>query len=209
MKPWLREIQYSFYLAVHPFKGFWGIKHEGAGSVRAATVLLVLYTLVSVLSAYFTGYLFSPNAAGEVQPARQAFTILALFFGYCIANWAFTCLFDGEGTFADIYRATGYALLPLILTTALLIPMSNFFVMEEQAFYTTISSLGAVWTAFLLLISVLVTHNYSLGKGLGMILCIGFGMCVIAYIALLFFNLLQQMIGFVVIAATEFTARYL
>ena len=61
----------------------------------------------------------------------------------------------------------------------------------------------------MLLISVLVTHNYSLGKGLGMILCIGFGMCVIAYIALLFFNLLQQMIGFVVIAATEFTTRYL
>ena len=72
MKPWLREIQYSFYLAVHPFKGFWGIKHEGAGSVRAATVLLVLYTLVSVLSAYFTGYLFSPNAAGEVQPGRRS-----------------------------------------------------------------------------------------------------------------------------------------
>lgn len=209
MKEFWSEMKYGFYIAVRPFKGFWDIKHEGKGSVRAATCLLVLYTLLSVMSGYMTGYLFNSYDRGEFQALKQIFMVLALFFCYCIANWGFTCLFDGEGTFKDIYRATGYALLPLIISQILLIPLSNFFVNNERAFYTTISTFAIIWTAFLILVSILMTHNYSLGKGLLMVICIIFGMCVIAYIALLFFNLIQQMIGFVTTVCTEFSARYL
>lgn len=209
MKKFWTEIKYGFYIAVRPFKGFWDIKHEGQGSVRAATFLLVLYVVLSVLSGYMTGYLFNPYASGEFQALKQIFMVLALFFGYCIANWGLTCLFDGEGTFKDIYRATGYALLPLVLSQIVLIPLSNFFVNSERSFYTTIDSFAIIWTAFLLLVSILMTHNYSLGKGLLMVICIIFGMCLIAYVALLFFNLIQQMIGFVMTLVTEFSARFL
>lgn len=209
MRKFGAEIKYGLYIMVHPFKGFWDIKHEGEGSVRAATFIMILYTVLSVVSGYMTGYLFNPNAPGEFQALKQIFMVLALFFCYCIANWALTCLFDGEGTFKDVYRATGYVLVPLVINHILLIPLSNYFVQSEAAFYTTINSFAIIWTAFLLLVSVLQTHNYSLGKGVLMIICIIFAMCVIAYIALLFFNLVQQMIGFVMTIVTEFSARFL
>ena len=209
MKKFWEEIKYGFYIATHPFKGFWDIKYEGQGSVRAACFLLVLYILLSVVSGYMTGYLFNPYPSGEFQALKQIFMILALFFCYCIANWGLTCLFDGEGSFKDIYRATGYALLPLIIGQVLLIPLSNFFVNSEAAFYTTINSFAIIWAAFLLLVSILMTHDYSLRKGLLMVVCIIFGMCMIAYVALLFFNLIQQMAGFVMTLFTEFSARYL
>lgn len=209
MKEFWSEIKYGFYITVRPFKGFWDIKHEGEGSVRAATFFLVSYTLLTVISGYMTGYLFNPYDFGEFQALKQVFMVLALFFTYCIANWALTCLFEGEGTFKDVYRATGYAIVPLVMSQIVLIPLSNYFVESERAFYTTINSFALIWAGFLLLVSVLQTHNYSLGKGLLMIICIIFGMCVIAYIALLFFNLIQQMIGFVTTVVTEFSTRFL
>lgn len=208
MKKFWDEVKYGFYISIRPFKGFWNIKREGQGSVRAATFLLVLYTLLSVISGYMTGYLFNPHAPGQFQALKQIFIILALFFGYCIANWALTCLFDGEGTFKDIYRATGYALFPLIISQMLLIPLSNYFVMSEQAFYSTINTFALLWAAFLLLISILVTHGYELGKGVLIVICIIFGMCLIAYIALLFFNLIQQVIGFMTTVFIEFFSRF-
>ncbi len=209
MKRFFSELKYGAYLTVHPFKGFWDIKHEHAGSVGTAGFFLAVYTVLSVVGGYCTGYLFNAYEKNSFQASKQVFIVLALFFGYCISNWAFTCLFDGEGTFSDIFKATGYALIPLIISQILLIPLSNFFVLEEQAFYTTINSFAVVWMLFLILVSVLVTHNYSLGKGLLMILCIIFGMCVIAYIGLLFFNLIQQVLGFAATMITEFSARYL
>jgi len=209
MKDFLQKVKYGAYLSVHPFKGFWDIKHEHTGSVSAAAFFLVLYTLLTVISGYCTGYLFSSQDKSDFSAVKQIFTVLAVFFAYCISNWAFTCLFDGEGTFKDIFKATGYSLFPLIIGQILLIPLSNFFGLEEAAFYTTVNSITLAWMLFLILISVLVTHNYNLGKGLVVIVCIIFVMCVIAYIGLLFFNLIQQLLGFITTFAAEFTARYL
>ena len=50
----LKELRYSLYVTVHPFKGYWEIKHERKGSLRTAGILLTLYILVSVLSGYCT-----------------------------------------------------------------------------------------------------------------------------------------------------------
>jgi len=52
-----------------------------------------------------------------------------------------------------------------------------------------------------------VTHQYTFGKTVLMIIFILLGMCMMAYIALLFFNLIQQMSGFVVTFWTELKLR--
>ncbi|MCL2699960.1 MAG: hypothetical protein FWE68_06565, partial [Defluviitaleaceae bacterium] len=54
----MKSLSYSFYLGFHPFKGFYDLKHEGMGSMAAATVLLVLLNIVTMLSKRFTAYLF-------------------------------------------------------------------------------------------------------------------------------------------------------
>ena len=203
----LRELRYAFYLTVHPFKGFWEIKKEGRGSVRTATVLLVAFILATVLSGMYTGYLFNGSDQLDYSPVKGVIKVLLLFFGFCIANWCFTCLFDGEGSFTDIYKATSYAMLPLLTVQIILIPMSNYFLLTEKPFYSAIYSIALLWTIFLLVIGTLVTHQYSLGKTIVSCVCIIAGMCILAYIALLFFNLMQQVIGFIVTIAQEFSTR--
>ena len=202
-----QDFKYAFYLIVHPFKGFWEIKHENKGNVKMATVFLLLYLVLSVLSGFYTGYLFNSGSALDFNPVKEIFMVLLLFFGFCIANWCLTCLFDGEGNFKDIYKATGYALIPMIIAQLVLLPLSNYLVMEESVFYTGIHTFGMIWMLFLIVIGTLVTHQYSIGKTLVIMVSIVFGMCILAYIGLLFFNLIQQMVGFIMTLVQEFSLR--
>ena len=98
----LKELRYSLYVTVHPFKGYWEIKHERKGSLRTAGILLTLYILVSVLSGYCTSYLFNPAGGVNFSIYKSVATTLGLFFLWCIASWCLTSLYDGEGRPAQL-----------------------------------------------------------------------------------------------------------
>ena len=203
----LKELRYSLYVTVHPFKGYWEIKHERKGSLRTAGMLLTLYILVSVLSGYCTSYLFNPAGGVNFSIYKSVATTLGLFFLWCIASWCLTSLYDGEGRFTDILKATAYALVPVTLIQCILIPLSYMLVLTEASFYTMLVNIGYVWMAFLLFTGTLVTHQYTFAKSVLMIVFILLGMCMMAYIALLFFNLIQQMSGFFVTLWAELKLR--
>ena len=59
----------------------------------------------------------------------------------------------------------------------------------------------------LLFLSTLVTHQYSFSKTLLIVLCTVLGMCIILYIALLFINLLQQMVSLGAVLNYELSMR--
>ena len=126
-----KELLFGFHVMSHPFDGFWDLKHEKRGSVRAALV----YILVTVVAFYYQaigqGYLFNPQ--GEYS------TIIAQFVGvvvpillFIIANWCLTTLFEGEGSFKDIFVATSYSLLPLPLFIIPMTIVSNFVTSSEM-----------------------------------------------------------------------------
>ena len=207
MKRLASEIKYAFYLTFHPFKGFWDIKYEGAGSLGTAFLILGIFTAMQIAHGLYAGYLFNPGGGVSYNVLKSIAEILLVFFAWCLSNWCLTCLFDGEGSFRDILRATAYALQPMILVWVLLIPLSHMLSQREAAIYTFVYTLGILWTAFLLFSSTLVTHQYTMFKTVLMILCIILGMCVLAYIALLFFNLIGQMTGFVEVLVKEIQNR--
>lgn len=200
-------LRYSLFVDVHPFKGFWELKSERIGDSRVATIFLAVLCLATVLSKQYTAYLFRTTPADEVNIFKEVALVLALFFGWVVANWCLTTLFDGEGTMRDIYIATAYALVPYTVATLALIPVSYLFSQNEAALYNGILMIVMIWTALLMLCSVLVTHQYALGKTLLMIACIILCMCMFAYIFLLFFNLIQQVRGFIVNLEKEIVLR--
>ena len=124
MKRLVKELKYSLYIAVHPFKGFWDLKHEKMGSFRSAMVLVTLAVLMQVLAAYFTEFLLNSTRIESYNLLTTIAVGYGIFFGFCISNWCFTCLSDGEGTLRDIMTAVGFSLAPYILTSLLQIPIS-------------------------------------------------------------------------------------
>jgi hypothetical protein len=207
MNQLLKELKYSLYLTVHPYKGFWEIKHEKQGSLKTAVILALSYLIVSVLSGFYSGYLFNADGGVNFNIYKSIATSVLLFFLWCIANWCLTSLYDGEGSFQDIFKATAYALTPMILINLILIPLSKVFSLQEASFYSMLLYMGILWSAFLLFSGTLVTHQYTFGKTILIIVCILLGMCMIVYIMLLFFNLIQQISGFVVTLWAEFNLR--
>ena len=201
------QVRYAFYTAVHPFKGFWDIKHERRGSLKIANSLLAAFVLVSVAGGLYSGFIFNPYGGVEYNVLTNVAGLLLVYLLWCVANWCLTSLFDGEGRFRDICIYTSYALLPITLAKLVLIPLSWSLAVEEAAFYNMIYAIGLLWSAFLLAAGTITTHQYSLSKTLVIVVATLLGMCIIAYIMLLFFNLLQQILGFFLVCGEELGQR--
>jgi hypothetical protein len=123
------------------------------------------------------------------------------------ANWCLTTLFDGEGSFKDIFVAVGYSLAPLPPLLVVSTLLQNFMTLQEGAIATMLVVFGWIWVAFLVFFGMLVTHDYSLNKNvvttLGTIVCI----CVIMFVAILFSSLIAKMVQFVSSIVTEISYR--
>ena len=209
MKKRLAEIAYLPHFLSHPINGFWEIKKEKRGSLFTALLLLAVYLLSVILSTFFTSYLFNPygDFLESVNLFRILLTPVGLWLLWCVSSWCLTSLFDGEGSFRDICVATSYALIPLIIVTLLQTAFSHMLTLNEEAVYQLIQGFGYLWFGLLLVLGTLVTHQYTFTKTLLIVLCTILGMCIILYIALLFINLLQQMISLATLLNYELSMR--
>lgn len=192
----LDSLRYSIYVIFHPFDGFWDLKHEKRGNVTSATIILVLTILAWVFRQQYEGFIFNERRVEYLNILYEAASIFIPFILWCSVNWALTTLMEGKGTFKDIYIATSFALVPLIL---IIIPetlISSFLTEPEGAFLTLALWIGLIWLIALILISTMVTHEYSGLKTIITSVATVGGIAVVLFIMLLFSSLINQVIGF-------------
>ena len=205
-KTYWEELLYAFYLVFHPFDGFWDLKHEKRGSVRAATTILVLTMLAFFYNAIGKGYTFNPR--GDFSNVfLQVLAIGVPFILFCVANWCLTTLFDGEGGFKDIYIAAGYSLAPLPPFVIIATVLTNIVTVDSNTIISMLISIGVIWMIFLLFFGTLVTHDYTLGKNFITILGTIVAMAVIMFVIILFSSLMVKMIMFISTIVSEIGNR--
>lgn len=193
-KGWLtyqKSLRYSLHCIVRPFDGFWDLTHEKRGSLAAANTLVVLVLLTNLIKLAGTSFIFNPINWNEVNIVLQIMSFLLPFGVYCVANWCLTTLFEGKGTLKDIYMGTAYAMTPYVLIQLPLVILSNFVTEEEGAFYTYFGYFSFVWCAFLIVASVMMIHDFLVGKAFLSLVFSGVGMLVIVFLMLLFFSLIS------------------
>ncbi len=205
-KTYLEELLYVFHLVFHPFDGFWDLKHEKRGSIRAATTILGVAILAFFYQAIGQGYMFNPR--GDYSTVFvQILGLLVPVLLWVISNWCLTTLFDGEGSLKDIYIATCYSLAPLPLFVIISTILTNVFTVSEGGIVSLLVSIGWVWVAILLFFGMSVTHDYSTGKNVITTLGTIVAMAVIMFIAILFSSLVIKMVTFVMAIFTEIGNR--
>ena len=202
-----KQFRYSFHILTHPFDGFYDIKHEKKGSAAISTLFVFLLIVTFILKRQFTGFVLNTSRPSDLNIFAEAAGVLLPFGLWCISNWCLTTLTEGEGSFRDIYIYSGYALFPMILINLPMIVYSNFVVQEEAGFYSFFIGLAMVWSGLLFMVGTLVTHQFTLSKTIFSLVVIIVGMGVIAFIGLLFFNLIQQMYDFVSNLYYEYSFR--
>ena len=201
-----QELLYGFYVIFHPFDGFYDLKHERRGSVRASVVFVVLTVLTFFYQSIGRGYVLNPTGSYSTIMA-QAISVLVPLFLFVLANWCLTTLFEGEGSFKDVFIASSYSLLPLILLNIPATLFSNWVTSTEASIITMLSTIAFIWCFILLFFGTMVTHDYSMGKNLVTILGTVVAMACIAFIVLLFSMLLSKLVSLVTNIVTELQYR--
>jgi tetratricopeptide (TPR) repeat protein len=200
------ELLYSFYVPFHPFDGFWDLKHEKRGSVRASLTIIGLVVVCFYYQSVGTGYIMNPDMVYSTF-LTQVISVAVPILLWVVANWCLTTLFEGEGSFKDIIIAVGYAVAPMIFFLIMGTLLSNIVAIEEAALVTLLITIGYVWSGCLLFFGLMVTHDYRMGKNLLITICTIVGMAVIIFVALLFSGLLTKMVSFVSSIITEISYR--
>lgn len=190
-------MKYGFYVIFHPADGFWDLKREKRGSLPAALTFVVLTVLTLGIEKLNTAFLFNENRISEVNVMVDVVTVLLVFTLWCVANWCTTSLMDGKGRMKDIFTAIGYALFPIVLIRLPLVLASFCLTSEEGAFYYIFGFIAYAWTAVLIFMGTMMTHEYSLTKTVFTCIITILGMGIILFIGLLFFHVISEIIVFV------------
>lgn len=205
-KTFWEELIYANHLILHPFDGFWDLKHEYRGSVRASFVWLALAVLTFYYQSVGTGYVFNPRQNYSTILIQLSAVLVPVLL-WSISNWCLTTLFDGEGSFKDIFVATCYALVPIPILIIPSVIISNFSLASEATIINLLVSIAFIWAGLLIFFGTMVTHDYSFGKNV--ITCLGtiVGMGVIMFIGILFSTLLAKIVSFISSIVIEITYR--
>ncbi len=189
------ETLYAFHIMFHPFDGFWDLKHEKRGSIRGAIFWLAITAVAFVYQALGTCYLQNPEGSTS-SIFMSAVSIVMPVILWVVANWCITTLFEGEGSFKDVFIATCYSLAPLPLLIVPSVVIANVLTLSELEIIGMIEALAFGWMAFLVFFGMMVTHDYSLGKNVLTAIVSIVGIAFIIFLAGLFTTLVGKVYTF-------------
>lgn len=202
-----RSLRFALHVIIHPFDGFWDLTRERRGSMAAANFIVLLTLITRILRLQYTSFLFIRVHWASVNLFTEVLTILLPILIWCVANWSLTTLFEGKGRMKDIYMGTAYALTPYVLIQLPLILISNGVTVEEGAFYTVMSNISLLWCGLLIMVAMMMIHDYSLGKTVAFMVMSLFGMLVIIFVMLLFFSLISDGVAYLISLYKELSFR--
>ena len=205
-KTYWEELLYVFHLIFHPFDGFWDLKHEKRGSVRAALTIFGLVVLAFYYNSIGRGYIVNPTAKYSTLFAQLLSVGLPVML-WVISNWCLTTLFEGEGSFKDVFIATCYALFPMVLVLVPATLYSNVALANETGIITLLINIGYIWCGILIFFGAQTTHDYSMGKNFLTTAGTIVGMAIVMFIGILFTSLISNMVSFVTNIIVELQYR--
>lgn len=206
---WKEVIAYPWYVIAHPIKGFSEMKTEKKGKMWVAIVILVLFVLEEIVAYKYTGI----GTAKVIKDQTKFSTIETIVFTVLpvilitVSNWTVTTLMNGKGKMKEIFIMICYSLLPFITLCFIKTLLSNFLTADEAQFITLINIVAIVFLIFMAFMGFVVTHEYGIFKTIGSIILTALALCIILFIALLLFDISQQIYGFVYSLYKEIATR--
>jgi hypothetical protein len=205
---WTNYLVFPKHILFHPFDGFEAFKRFKQGKLSVSLVFIMLFAFFRIFSYQYEGVLINPNNPLMLNSLEEIFSVVLLVLLFTIGNWSVTTLLEGKGTYKEIFMVTGYALFPLIIIGYPAVVLSNFLTLEEMALYTLIMGIAYALSAWMLFMGLLNIHEYGLFKTIGALILTAVAMGVMMFLGLLFFDLIQQFIAFIVSIYEELSLRY-
>lgn len=209
----LKKFLYNFiklpkYVLFHPFDGYDELKRGKKGKVSVALVFMVLFVLLRIYTYLSEGFVINQRDPLALNAFNEFFSVGLLIFLFTVGNWSITTLLEGKGTFKEIFIVTGYSLFPLVLIGFPAVFISKYLTLDEIGLYTLTMGIAYFLTGIMLFMGILNIHEYGLVKTIGTFILTAVAMAFMAFLGLLFFDLIQQFLSFVSSVYSELRLRY-
>ena len=126
---------------------------------------------------------------------------------WVVVNWAVCVLFEGKGRLKEIYITSCYSLTPLIIYSIIYIILSYFMTPSSVSFLDLLGSLSTIYFVIMILLSVMVVHEFDFVRAALTSVCTVFGMLICAFLLFMALTLCQDFISFIVSIVQESMLR--
>ena len=191
----------------HPFDTFEQLKYKKLGSMKIAVAITALFYIASVLNVIAVGFLFRTTL---LRNYNALFTLagsvgLVLLWSFC--NWLVCSMFEGKGTFQEVYISTCYAITPWILFLFIKVILSHFLPLSSVAIVTGFSTAALILTFFLLCVAMIKVHEFDFFKFLLTSFVVILMMILVVFVILMCAILISQFWAFIVSVYEEVAHR--
>ena len=188
--------KYVFYCMSHPSDGFYEVRHRERGSVWIAWAIVLFFGISYTINRLCASFIVSDVNPRDVNTFKEIMGVVVLFLLLSVSNWSVTCLLNGEGRLRDIMTIVGYSLMPCVCLYIPATIFSQFVADNEEVFYRLIMGIAMGYTLIIMLIGIMIVHNYTLGKTLLTIILTFFALLVILFVIMMIYSLVSQVITF-------------
>lgn len=191
------KVRTALSVTFHPFRSFEEVKYKNQGSLIAALVLLFLLYIGFVLKATSSGFLFLQVAPQNFNMLYTLAQTIGLVLLWSVSNWLVCSMFDGKGKLKEVFIATVYSLIPMIVYIYLYVILSHFLPLGGVEFLNSMMTVVWIYTFFLIIVALMTVHEYDFFKLILTSVVVVFLMIIILFILFLFYMYLGQVIDFV------------
>ena len=191
------QLGFVAYVLRHPIDGFYGIRHEGKGSVLSGSLLLLLAWASYGYLRAGTSFIYNPAVVVDVGVATPLVQFAVVWLGFVLASYLVGSLHHGEGRFRDVYIGSAYAMFPFVLVGVPLTILSEAMTLHESAMYHFIAYGLYGWVGLLLFWKVQGVQNFSVGETIKHLTLTVLTMAVIAVLIFILLSLTSECIDFI------------
>ncbi len=179
-----------------PIKTFGEIKPKGVGSVGIAALIVIVFYFSSVIKSLLTGYQFQTVDNENFSSLLLLLQTVGVIVLFTIANYAIASLLQGRGKLKEIFIVVCYSLTPMIIGNIVYTVFSNMLTLSEAPFLAIISTIFILYTAFMLIGGLMIIHDITLSRFIGIMLLTVFAMIVVIFVGVIVIILAQQLFTF-------------
>ncbi len=203
----LKQLSYVFTMMKRPLDVFYDIKHRHRSSYLAATIIYVIFIIMTLVATLLPSFLFRDTSTVSFSLLRHlgiyvGFVVLLVFSNYLIAT-----LNNGEGWFKDVYIGFAYSLAPFILLTIPVTLSSYGFTLFEQFIYNFLWFIIYGWTVIYFLIMLKEIHGYSIKQIVFNIFLTVVTMLLFVILIFISYLLMSQVFDYILSIIREVSAR--
>lgn len=186
-----------FSTLVHPFEAFKQIKYMGKGSVLLALIVMVLYFVSTLAVDMYSGFMHVLFNKSTYNATFTFLTTVGLIVLFSVCNWGMATLFEGKGTFKEVFVTTCYAFIPQIINNLFFAVFSNVFTPEEGLILTVVNVVCTALSLIIICVGMMEIHEFGMLKFVGIVIITIFAMAVVIFVAFMVGILIAQMVNFI------------